>query len=114
MTYRKTSSPGVAPSPVLSYERTKRLRKDEEYRFPNAAGERRKKQSNFTVPDPQNRYRIARGASCHPEPAYFRIDGAFQDALERSPLAQRTAADGGAPPPVAGLPPEGKSGAVQG
>src|SRR6266853_4627566 len=110
----KRTQPGPLPAPpVLSCEGTKRLRIDEEYRFPNAAGERSKKQSNFTIPGPQNRYRVARGAGCHPEPAYFRADRAFQDAQERSPLAQRTAADGGASPPVAGLSPERKSGAVQ-
>src|SRR6266851_5301657 len=110
----KRTQPGPLPAPpVLSCEGTKRLRRDEEYRFPNAAGERSKKQSDFTIPGPQNRYRVARGSSCHPEPAYFRTDGAFQDAQKRPPLAQGTAADGGASPPVAGLPPERKSGAVQ-
>src|SRR5580658_4626518 len=97
---------------VLCYPggRIQGLRKDEEYRFSNGTGGRSKKQSDCAVPGPQGGHRLARGTGCGSEPAYFRVDGALQDARKRSPLAQRSAADGGAAPPVVGLFAQPKSG----
>ena len=107
--------PGGPPHRVvLSYERTKRLRTDEEYRFPNGTGERSKAKCYIAVPGPQVGHRLARGTGCNPEPAHFRASGPFQDASERPPLTQRAATDGGASPPVVGLPAQLQPRALQG
>jgi len=97
---------------AILFTETKRLRIDEEYRFSNGTGWRSKNQRNFEVPGPQNGHRVARGAGGNPEPAYCGIDGAFQIAQKRSPFAQRSAADGGPPPAVIGLPAQPQPGTL--
>src|SRR6266446_967432 len=108
------SKPGEAvPACAIMTTETNRLRIDEEYRFSNGTGWRSKDKRNSKVPGPQERHWIARGAGSNPEPADLRVDGAFQDAQEGSPLAQRPFADGGASPAFIGLPAQPQPGALQ-
>src|SRR5580765_4446158 len=59
-------------------------------------------------------YRLARSTSGCPEPANPGSSGAFLVACERSSFPQRSAADGRAAAPVAGLSPQPESGTLQG